>query len=269
MKWIAGVVLAIIAAAALAVAQITQTQRDYVEHTLYPATTILYGQDAQGGLNMRCTATAIDLSNHVYTFVTASHCGCNDDKDHDVAVADKTEFFISPDDAGNKIYLKAKVLGCGYRSRGDDYLMLTTDDSVKFPVIPLGHDPELLEQIVNVGSPDGLGKQVYFGDVSSAILDRPAIEEEDDGDINWEHAILLQMSGITGGSSGSALVSLNQSAICGFIVGTIDHVVPVAVPVSRFIKFRDEITSGTYEWYKADGDQPAKKKKKSTVIKIG
>lgn len=269
MKSIIGLVLAVVLAPSFVLAQVTPAQRDYVEHTLYPATTLLYGQDEQGGMNMRCTATAIDLSEHTYTFVTASHCGCSDDKDHAVAVPDKTEFFISPDDVGNKIYLHAKIAGCGYRTRGDDYLILTTDDTVKFPVIPLGHDPELLEQLANVGSPEGLGKQIYFGDVSSAVLDRPAIEEGDDGDINWEHAILLQMPGVTGGSSGSALVSLNQSAICGFVVGTIDHVIPVAMPVSRFIKFRNSIESGTYRWYKADGDEPAKKKKNPVVIKVG
>jgi hypothetical protein len=199
---------------------------------------------------MRCTATAIFQDANSYQFVTASHCGCTENNQRNTVSPEKTFFFISPDVAGNKIYLKAEPLGCGYRTRGDDYFLLKTDKTVAFPIVPLGKDPKMLDEVFNVGSPLGLGKQVFTGTVSSTYLDRPVHV----GDINWEGAILLQLFGINGGSSGSSLICAEQRAICGFVVGDIEGTTMVAVPVSKFIKFRDALLAGTYKWYKKDPD---------------
>jgi hypothetical protein len=229
---------------------LTDQDKDYINHTLYPATVLLYSQDAEGSMQMRCTATAIFGDDKTYQFVTASHCGCVENNSHNTVSPEKTYFFISPDIAGNKIYLKAEPLGCGYRTRGDDYFLLQTDATVKFPIVSLGQDAKILDEVYNVGSPLGLGKQVFTGTVSSSYLDRPVRIE----DINWEGAILLQLFGINGGSSGSSLVCADQKAICGFVVGSIEDTTMVAVPVSRFIKFRDALLKGQYKWYVKDPD---------------
>src|SRR5579872_7349216 len=40
----------------------------------YAATAILYSQTEDGGMRMRCTATAYEKSGDVYKFVSAAHC---------------------------------------------------------------------------------------------------------------------------------------------------------------------------------------------------
>jgi S1-C subfamily serine protease len=204
-------------------------------------------------MEMRCTATAIDQDKTTYTFVTAAHCGCVDNPSRNVVTAEKTFFFISPDVIGDKIYLKATPKGCGYRTKGDDFLLLTVDKSFKFPVIPLGKDPKLLDEIINVGGPLGMGKQVFLGSVSSPSVDRPIT----DGDIQWTNAVLLQEFGVNGGSSGSSAVCIDQHAICAFVVGSVAETTTVAMPVSRLLKFREQLAAGKYRWYQADPDAPA------------
>ena len=240
----------LLAAATAWASGLTIQDKAYINQTLYPATALLYSQDAEGGMEMRCTATAISGDEKGYDFVTAAHCGCVENNSRNTVSPDKTFFFISPDIPGNKIYLKAEPVGCGYRTRGDDYFLLHTDSTVKFPVVPLGTDPKILDEVYNVGSPLGLGKQVLTGAVSSSYLDRPVRVD----DIDWEGAILLQLFGINGGSSGSSLVCADQKAICGFVVGSIAETTMVAVPVSRFIKFRDALLKGQYKWYVKDPD---------------
>jgi hypothetical protein len=233
---------------------ISEKEKVYVNQTLYLATALLYSQNSEGGMEMRCTATAIDESDKSYTFVTASHCGCQEDTTKNIVTPEKTFFFISPDIAGNKIYLRAQPVGCGFRHRGDDFFLLSTDKTVKFPLIPLGHDPEMLNEIVNVGGPLGLGKQVFLGSISQPSVDRPII----DGDINWTNAVLLQEFGVNGGSSGSSVICLKQHAICAFVVGSVAETTMIAMPVSRLIKFREELAAGKYKWYVASPDVPAK-----------
>jgi hypothetical protein len=123
-------------------------------------------------------------------------------------------------------------------------MLFTVSTDAKIPVVSLGKDPSMLDRVVNVASPVGLGKQVFWGTVSSPTLDRPVVQD----DINWTDAVLLQMWGVNGGSSGSSVVCLDQKAICGFIVGVAAGTNIVAIPVSRLIKMRKELAAGTYEY---------------------
>ncbi len=229
-------------------AQLSEADRAYIERKYYPATALLYSQTDEGQMKMRCTATAIPSDSSApkgtVTFVTASHCGCNEDTDKETSKPEKTFFFITSDTAGNKEFMDAKPIGCGYRHEGDDFMLLSVKTDKEFPLIKLGSDPKMLEPVVNIGSPVGLGKQVFFGTVSSPILSRPVVID----DINWTDSVLLQMWGINGGSSGSAVVCLDQKAICAFIVGTIDKTNIVALPVSRLISMRKELAAGTYQY---------------------
>ena len=234
--------------------QIPLPEKAYVNETLSPATTLLYSQSAQGSMNMRCTATAIDQDDTTYTFVTAAHCGCVDNYERNVVSPAKTFFFISPDAAGDKIYLKATPKACGYRTKGDDFFLLTTNKSFKFPVIPLGKDPKLLDEIINVGGPLGMGKQVFLGSISSPSVDRPIADD----DIQWTNAVLIQEFGVAGGSSGSAVVCVDQQAICAFVVGSVGGTTMVAMPVSRLIDFRSQLSAGKYKWYQPDPDTPSR-----------
>jgi trypsin-like peptidase len=234
---------------------------EYIKETLYPAVGLLYSQDSEGGMRMRCTVTAIDQKDGVTTFLTAAHCGCEDTPEKKMTSPEKgVVFYITGDDPDDKEFEKATVTGCGYRTKGDDFMFLSVKSKKPFPVVALGHDPELLDQVVNVASPLGLGKQAFVGSVASPKLERPLVE----GDINWTGIVTLQMFGVNGGSSGSAVICLNQQAVCATVVGSIAGTTMTAMPVSRLIAVKNGIADKTYKYWVADPDaipeKPADKK---------
>lgn len=236
--------------------QVSKSDAEFVNNTYYPATALLYSQDEQGSMKMRCTGTFIEKNATGYVFVTAAHCGCEDDAEEHTVTAEKTFFFVTIDDAKEKRFLSAKPIACGYRTGGDDFFELQIDTTLEFPVIPLGHDPANMDSVVNVADPMGIGKQVFIGNVSAAKLDRPMVED----DINWTHAILLQLFGTNGGSSGSSIICLDQKAVCGFVVGTYAKTSVIAMPVSRLIKMREQLAAGKYKHWVADPDAVEEKK---------
>ena len=241
-------------AATLALAATTGAQNkadvDYVNQIFYPATALLYSQDSDGGMKMRCTATVIEKTATGYTFVTAAHCGAIDDVGHKTVSPEKTFFYITEDAAEDKIFMKAEPVGAGYRHRGDDFMLFFVATKHVFPVVALGNDPIALEPVVNVASPLGLGKQVFVGTVSRSSLDRPLVED----DINWTNAATLQLFGTDGGSSGSAVVCLDQKAICAFVVGSIDKTTMIAMPVSRLKTVIAGLKDGSYKYWQRDPD---------------
>jgi S1-C subfamily serine protease len=247
-KFLFGLMLSLLMTCGIAVSQVNA---DYVNEKLVPATVLLYAQDAEGGMKMRCTATAIERNATGFVFVTASHCGCDDDAAKKTVTPQKVEFYVTPDHAQEKDFLKAKVFACGYKHIGDDFMLLSVDAKQDaFAVVPLGEDPKVLDQVVNVASPMGLGKQVFIGSVSSAKLERPVIED----DINWTDVVTLQMFGVNGGSSGSSVICTSQKAICAFVVGSIGETTITAMPVSRLKAMQKSIKEGTYKHYVADPD---------------
>jgi hypothetical protein len=254
MKLLLALILAVLSAPLLLAQTLSQAEKDYVNNTLYPATALLYVQNSEGSMDMRCTSTAIAEDDKSYTFVSASHCGCVEDTVKNLVTPEKTFFFIAPDSSKDKIYLRATVVGCGFRHRGDDFLLLTIGKTVHFPIVPLGKDPKLLDAFINIGGPLGLGRQVFLGSVSAPKVDRPIIE----GDINWEGAVLIQEFGVNGGSSGSSVICLDQHAVCACIVGSVGETTIIGMPVSRLIKFKADLEAGKYRWYNSNPDLPAK-----------
>jgi hypothetical protein len=206
------------------------TDDQFIEATLYPATVLLFSQNSDGGMRMRCTATAYAHQGDTYHFATAAHCIVDDE-----GKILPDAFFVSEDEPGHKDYLPAEVHICGDRDKGNDFCDLTvkTKDSV-FPIVGLGKDPTSIagEPVINIASPLGLGKQTFIGRVSKPKVDRVLVSD----DINWTGAILLQLPGTAGGSSGSAIICERQHAICGFLVG-IQGAEMFAIPVSRFSAF--------------------------------
>lgn len=222
---------------------------------------ILYSQDSSGGLNMHCTVTAVeqltkesvvdDKKTKVitgYHFITAAHCIGPDDTSKERAADTKTTpFFITYDQTAVKTFHAAHPVFVGYQSRGEDFAMFRVNTSEDWATTPLGDEKKASDgdEIINVSAPLGLGKQVLVGSISSVFLDRPLIQ----GDINWTGTITLSLPGVNGGSSGSAIVSEEQKAIVGFLVGTVGGETIVAIPVSRFISVRKAVEAGKYRWY--------------------
>ncbi len=229
-----------------------------LETDFYTATALLYGQTEDGSLRMLCTATAFERNKDVYHFVTAAHCVAEDDTAHDRVQVEPTSWYLTFDDPDRKNFFPAKVLGVGYQHRGDDFAVLEVKLDKAVPVIPISAKNAVMgEEVSNIASPLGLGKQLFRGHVSKANLDRPVVE----GDINWKGATLLQMSSGPG-SSGSAIVSRSQKAIVAFLVGSIgSRGSPniVAIPVSKFSKFWTEIKAKKYKWYKDDSAEAVAK----------
>ena len=240
---------------------LNELEKDYRQ-----ATGLLFAQDDGGSLRMLCTVTAFERIGKVHRFVTAAHCLAEDDTSHDRVRVAPNDFFITFDDRDNKNFIAVKVLRAGYQHRGDDFAVLEVTLDQDVPIMPLApNDPSLGEGVCNFASPLGLGKQLFRGHVSMERLERPLIE----GEINWKGAALLQMSSGPG-SSGSAIVSTHQKAIIAFLVGHIGArgSTPniVAIPVSKFKKFNEEVAAGTYRWYKNEPASATRTEDKGKMI---
>jgi hypothetical protein len=230
----------------------TLTDKRYIDH-VKQSVGLLYEQDASGGMRMLCTTTAFENTGRVYQFVTAAHCVGKDDTTKERSADPfKTAFFITFDEVANeKQFFTATPIFVGYQSRGEDFAVfqVTAPPNETWPVVALGDEKTITDGAPywNIASPLGLGRQVFEGVISSVYLDRPLVE----GDINWKGTLVLQQAGVNGGSSGSALISKDQHAIIGFLVGTIGQSTIVAIPVSRFKSVRIAVTAGKYKWWTA------------------
>lgn len=223
-------------------------QQDLIKH-VYSSTALLYGQTESGGMKMFCTVTAFEKTETGYNFVTASHCVGQSDEVHERVEITKTQFFITFDELkSDKKFYPAKVVMAGYQPAGDDFSILSIETKDEIPLVPLGDEKteEAGLPVINVASPRGLGKQVFHGTISSLYVDRPVIEDQ----INWRGVMLLQIQSGPG-SSGSAIIGVDQKAIIGFLVGHYEENVFV-MPVSRFKAFRQAVLDKKYKYFNKD-----------------
>jgi S1-C subfamily serine protease len=221
--------------------------QDLVKQT-YNSTALLYRQTESGGMEMTCTATAFEKTDKGYRFASASHCVSEADKLHERVEVLKTRFYLTFDEKADKKFYPATLEMAGYQPKGDDFSILSIETTDTVSIVPLGdeHLDESGSEVVNIASPNGLGKQIFHGYISSLYLDRPIVEE----DINWQGVMLLQIQAGPG-SSGSAIVSVKQSAIVGFIVGLYGEN-RFVMPVSRFKAFRQAVLDGKYKYFNKD-----------------
>ena len=225
----------------------TTTDAAYVKQ-LHSAVGLLYSIDSSGGYRMHCTATIFEKSLKGYLFVTAAHCIGTDNRDKETSASVETSYYITFDEHDNKVFWPAEVQWVGYQTRGEDFMVVEVRSDAVWPVIRLGDETKETPPAPywNISSPLGLGKQAFDGNITSLDLDRPVKQ----GDINWQHSLVLQQSGVSGGSSGSALVSKLQRAIVGLLVGTIGDSTIIAIPISRFKAVDAAVKAGKYRWYK-------------------
>jgi S1-C subfamily serine protease len=217
------------------------------KHT-YSATALLYRQTESGGMEMTCTATAFEKSEKGYLFATASHCVGEADKLHERVEVVKTRFYLTFDEKADKKFYPATLEMAGYQPKGDDFSIFSVETADEISIVPLGdeHQDEAGAEVLNIASPNGLGKQIFHGFISSLYVDRPVVED----DINWQGVMLLQIQSGPG-SSGSAIVSAKQQAIIGFLVGHYGENTFV-MPVSRFKTWRQAVTDGKYKYFNKD-----------------
>ena len=218
---------------------VVRSDSAFITDTYFPAVTLLYAQDDSGTMKMRCTATAFEKVDGGYLFVSAAHCATDKDGQKHEEI-ENAAFFVTPDEnSGEKTFLRAATVACGHKDRSDDFCVFYVKTAQKFPVVSMGDDSTNMagEEVVNVASPEGLGKQVFYGRITMAKLDRSVVID----DINWSHTVLLQLPGTNGGSSGSAIICLSQHAVCAFLVGIISDTTVVGIPVSRFKAFLHDV----------------------------
>lgn len=258
------VLASLLIAALLSIAAPTEARDKKLTEQVKSAVAILYSQDGSGGMRMHCTVTAFerlmreDPSTKIntvvgYRFATAAHCIGKDDTTKEKSADTKqTPFFITFDESGTKRFWPAKPIFVGYQSRGEDVAEFEVVTNELWDTIPLGDEKKSKDgdEILNISVPMGLGKQVLMGNIASVYLDRPIVQ----GDINWKGSMTLALTGVNGGSSGSAVVSDEQKAIVAILVGTIGETTITAIPISRFKAVRKAVKEGKYKYYQPTTD---------------
>jgi hypothetical protein len=213
------------------------------------AVALLYRMNAQGNQSFACTATAFARQENVYKFLTAAHCLGSDRRDKELSAdTSKDAYYLTFDETdGPKRFWPATPVFVGYQSRTDDFALFEVTSTEDWPTIPLGNERDLENGAAywNIAAPLGLGKQIQEGTIANLSLDRPVVQ----GDINWRGTLVLQQTGVNGGSSGSALISKETKEIVGVLVGSIGQSTIVAVPVSRVTQALEDAANNTYPWF--------------------
>ena len=215
------------------------------------ATAMLYSQTTDGGMRMHCTATVFEAHERDgkkgYLLVTAAHCVAVDDLITSKVKVSGASFFISFDNESKQVFHPIHVEGAGFQSRGDDFAVLHAFTDEEWEVLELGDVSSLkpMDEVLNVSAPAGLGLQVLKGHISLVNIDRPVKARG----LNWQYAMLANL-GSGPGASGSAVVSIEQEKIIGFVVGNIvGNPTTVVLPVSRFALFIQLARLGQYAWF--------------------
>jgi hypothetical protein len=242
MKILTVLFLALTLFASATHAQTPTAHKQFVQQ-VYNSVALLYGQDESGGMKMRCTTTAYEqlADKSGYRFVTASHCvSGKTDKEQKAQ-----KYYVTTDETDAKVFLSATLIEAGDKTVGDDFAIFEVKTAIVFSVTPVGDESSLIlgDRVIDVASPLGLGKQYFEGYISSLKLDRPPL---DAGEVQWSNVMLVEI-GAAGGSSGSAIVSEDQHAIVGFLVGKTDTTIgAICIPVSKFKAFDAAVKAGKY-----------------------
>jgi S1-C subfamily serine protease len=195
---------------------------------------IVYEQNYSGGMEMRCTATAFEGAGKVVKFLTAAHCVTQEvSGSQGKLVVTKSPVFLSDDRASaQKSFVKATIETVGRPDEGYDFAILAADvGDLRVLLTPLGDERQEKNgtEVLNIAAPGGLGKVYFSGHVALLKVDRPLIDES--SHINWEGFMLCQLPA-AGGSSGSAIISVESGKIIGLVIGSYRNMT-LALPASR------------------------------------
>ena len=215
------------------------------------ATAILYSQAPDGGMRMHCTATVFEAHDRDtrkgYLLATAAHCVAVDDLITSKVKVSGASFFIAFDNEEKQVFHPVHVEGAGFQSRRDDFAVLHAFTDEEWEVLELG-DASILEpmdEVLNVSAPAGLGLQVMKGEIALVRINRPVKT----WGLNWQSAMLVNL-GSGPGSSGSAVVSIDQEKIVGFVVGGVGgNPTTVVLTVNRFALFLQAARMQMYAWW--------------------
>ena len=214
------------------------------------ATAILYSQSTSGGMRMHCTATVFEAHERDgkkgYLLVTAAHCVAVDNLITSKVKVSGASFFISFDNEPKQVFHPVYVKAAGFQSRGDDFAVLHAFTDEEWEVLELGDVSSLkpMDEVLNVSAPAGLGLQVLKGQITLVSINRPVKTRG----LNWQSAMLVNLSSGPG-SSGSAVVSIDQEKIVVFVVGGgTGNPTTVVLTVNRVALFLRAARLRMYAW---------------------
>lgn len=152
-----------------------------------------------------CTASVYRRIENGYRMVTAAHCFRTQ------PLAPRYVRFEGEDP------LPIQVVAIGDLTKGVDVAIFDVTTDRLHPVLALGTETTLTvgEKVVMASYPDGLEKQLAIGHVSRVKNDEPIYL---DANFAWYRYFRIYIDSV-GGCSGSPVVSTEQGAIVGVLVG--------------------------------------------------
>lgn len=209
-----------------------------------------------------CTAWAVDRIGKSYHFSLAAHCL----PDICTTSSNTPSFWVILEKDNGKVfkYYKSNVVAMGTTDDFQDLAIVRAELDEYIPILPLGYRaPNLDEELRIVSAPiPRLGNQMFRAYISKEKSDKIW---RSNSKYKWKGIIPIQAKelGVGFGSSGGAVVSLEQKAVVAVIVASMEnpntrHVTILTLPVSRFKKFYKEVKKGKHKWHKKPEDKSQK-----------
>jgi hypothetical protein len=188
-----------------------------LEQRVFDATVAIFTKDANGQPDRSCTASAISRKDNKYLFVTAAHCVLIWDANGNLTGQPVSALYLTPD-TNEPWVVPAHVLLFQYDNQGGhDWGVIEAMIPVVMPLLEIGPPPLLGDEVLVVGFPAFFTKQLSQGIVSTPHVAAQGLSGYG----------ALNLYGIAGGSSGSAVVNVRTGRICGLIVLLVEQNFPV------------------------------------------
>jgi len=202
---------------------------------------LLYTGDGVLAPSFSCTYSAFERVPGGFNFVGAAHC-----------LETHPKVVLIEDDSEGRVY-KATLVAEGDQAKGYDFSVVRVSAPPgAFTIAPLGHNPRRIsERVYTISSPLGIGRTYQEGTVS--VLDiRSGVYVYDlvAPPHTYKHNLGVNILGLAPGSSGAAIMCLEQEAVCAIFVGILPGTM-VAEPIKRFEQWWKNVQVGKEPRYQA------------------
>jgi hypothetical protein len=166
-----------------------------------------------------CAAQSFQKIPRGYLLLTAAHCVVEERSagfiKFDEIVVDNRLFVDYGNPDASRKFIPVTIKLVGDLRNGYDIAILEMDTTAVLPVIPLGDEStlDMGDKLVSVSGPEGAYVKFWFEGYLSAKKSQidPALVRDR---LGWKNLEFIEMGG-TFGSSGSAIISVDQRAIVG------------------------------------------------------
>jgi S1-C subfamily serine protease len=183
-----------------------------IAKTALQAAGLLYATDGQEK-HFLCSTFTFEHNGNKYELGTASHCVSGPD------LPNNLQFSVKFDESSKTEYPAKVVAVGGENSEAGDVAVLEIETTDQLVVTPLSDEQvEVGDQVLYAGSPEALGKQLYYGLVSATKVNVPKTEGGQGAPQGWNNTMLVEMAGGPG-ASGSGVLSAKTGKVVGVLVG--------------------------------------------------